>query len=58
MNFLWHCGRFETKRRCLTDALADLDVQLETPVRDLCTQMKWRALKCCLDFPGSLGIRI
>jgi hypothetical protein len=30
-------------------------VQLRTPVRDLCDL---RAMKWCLDFFGSLGIRI
>jgi hypothetical protein len=55
---VWHCGRVETKKRRLTDAPAALDMQLGTPVRDLCAQNKWRAMMCCLDFLGSLGIRI
>jgi hypothetical protein len=57
-HLIWHCERFETKRRRLTVALTALDVQLGTPVRDLCAQKKWQAMKCCLDFLGSLGIRI
>jgi hypothetical protein len=39
----------------LTDALAALDVQLGTPVRDLCAQKKWRAMNL-FGFP--LGIKI
>jgi hypothetical protein len=35
-HLIWHCKRFETVRRCLSDALTALDVQPETPVRDLC----------------------
>jgi hypothetical protein len=54
-HLIWHCERFETERRRLTDAL---DVQLGTSVRDLCAETKWRAMKCCLDFLESLGIRI
>jgi hypothetical protein len=54
----WHCERFETERRRLTDALPALDMQLGTSVRDLCALKKSRAMKCCLDFLGSLGIRI
>jgi hypothetical protein len=57
-HFIWHCRRFETKTRRLTNALAALVVQLGAPVRDLCAQKKWRAMKCCLDLLGSLGIRI
>jgi hypothetical protein len=51
-----HCGRFETERRRLTDAFAALDARLGPPVRDLCAQKKWRALKCCLDFFGVLEL--
>jgi hypothetical protein len=57
-HLIWQCGRFEAERRHLNDAFAALDVQLGTPVRDLCAQKKWWAMKCCLDFLGSLGIRI
>jgi hypothetical protein len=57
-HLIWHCERFETERHRLTDALAALDVQLGTPVRDLCTLKKWRAMKCSLNLLGSLGIRI
>jgi hypothetical protein len=57
-HLIWHCGRFEAETRRLTDALTALDVQLGTPVRDLCSQKKWRAMKCCLVFLESLGIRI
>jgi hypothetical protein len=57
-HLIWHCGRFETERCYLTDALGALDVQLGTPVRDLFAQKKWRAMKCCLDFCRSLEIRI
>jgi hypothetical protein len=57
-HLIWHCRRVETERRRLTIAPAALDVQLGTPVRDLCAQNKWRAMMCCLDFLGSLGIRI
>jgi hypothetical protein len=57
-HLIWHCKRFETERRRLTDTLTALDVQLGTPVRDLCALKKWRAMKCCLNFLGSLEIRI
>jgi hypothetical protein len=57
-HLLCHCRRFETKRRRLTDVLAALDEQLGTPVRDLCARKRWRAMKCCLDFLGSLEMRI
>jgi hypothetical protein len=57
-HLIWHCGRFETERRHLNDALTALVVQLGTPVRYFCAQKKCRAMKCCLDFLGSLGIRI
>jgi hypothetical protein len=53
-----HCERFETERRRLTDALTALDVELRTPVRDLCVMKKLHAMECCLDFFGNLGIRI
>jgi hypothetical protein len=51
-HLIWHCERFESERRRLTDALTLLDVQLGTPLGDLCAQ------KCCLDFLGSLEQRI
>jgi hypothetical protein len=35
-HLIWHCERFDTERRRLTDTLTALDVQLGTPVRDLC----------------------
>jgi hypothetical protein len=54
-HLIWPCKRFGTERRRSTDALT---VQLGTLVRDLCALKKWRAMKCCLDFLGSLGIRI
>jgi hypothetical protein len=57
-HLIWYCAKFETERRCLTDALNALVVQLGTLDRDLCALMKWRAMKCCLDFLGSLEIRI
>jgi hypothetical protein len=57
-HLIWHCKRLETQRRRLTDALTALDVQFGTPVRDLCALKKWRTMKCCLHFLGSLGIRI
>jgi hypothetical protein len=57
-HLIWHCDRFYTKRRRLTDALTALEVQHGSPVRDLCALKKWRAMKCSLDFFGSLGIRI
>jgi hypothetical protein len=44
------CERFKTEKRLLTDALTTLDVQLGTPVRDLCALKRWRAMKCGLDF--------
>jgi hypothetical protein len=37
--------RFETDKRRLTDALTALDMQLETPVHDVCALKKWRAMK-------------
>jgi hypothetical protein len=40
-HLIWHCKRFETERRCLTDALILLDVQLGTPARDLCARDAW-----------------
>jgi hypothetical protein len=49
-HLIWHCERFESEKRRLTDALTALDVQLGTPVRDLCALKKWRAIKCFLDF--------
>jgi hypothetical protein len=55
-HLIWHCRRFETERRRLTDAFAALDVRLGTPVRDLCAQKRWRSMRCCLDFLGSLEI--
>jgi hypothetical protein len=57
-HLLWYCERFETERRRLTDAFAALGVHRGTPVRDLCALKKWRAMKCCLDVLGNLGIRI
>jgi hypothetical protein len=57
-HLMWHCERFETERRSLTDALPALDMQLGISVRELCALKKWQAMKCCLDFLGSLGIRI
>jgi hypothetical protein len=57
-HLIWYCERFETERRRLTDALTALDVQLGTTVRDLCVLKKWRAMKCCLDFLGTLRIKI
>jgi hypothetical protein len=45
----------ETERHRLETAL---DVQLGTPIQDLCALKKWRAMKSCLDFLGSLGNRI
>jgi hypothetical protein len=57
-HLIWPFERFETEKRRLTGALTAVDVQLGTPDRDLCALKKWRAMKCCLDFLGSLGIRI
>jgi hypothetical protein len=44
----WHCERSETERRRLTHALTALDVQLGTPVQDLCAMNKWWTMKCNL----------
>jgi hypothetical protein len=35
-HLIWHCERFETERRRLTDTLTAVNVQLGTSVRDLC----------------------
>jgi hypothetical protein len=51
-HLLWCCERFEAERHRLNDAFTALDVRRGTPVRDLCTLKKWRAMKCCLDFLG------
>jgi hypothetical protein len=56
-HLIWHCERFGSERHRLIDALSELDVQHGTPVRDLCGLRKWSAIKCCLDFLGSLRIR-
>jgi hypothetical protein len=55
-HLIGHFGRFKFKRLRLNDAHTALDVQLGTPVRDLCALKKWREIKWCLDFLGSLGI--
>jgi hypothetical protein len=44
-HLIWHCGRFETKKRRLTDALTAQEMHLRTPVLDLCALKKWRAMK-------------
>jgi hypothetical protein len=44
-HLIWHCHRFKTERRHLNDAL--------TAALKNC-----RSMRCCLDFVGSLGIRI
>jgi hypothetical protein len=53
-HLIWHCDRFGSERHRLIDALSELDVLHGTPVRDLCSLRKWSAIKCCLDFLGSL----
>jgi hypothetical protein len=57
-HLIWHCKRFETERRRPTDAFTALDVQLGTLVQDSCALKMWRAMTCCLDFLGILGIKI
>jgi hypothetical protein len=54
-NLIWHCERFRLERHRLIDALAALNVSIETPIRDLCALKKWCAVKCCLDFLEDLG---
>jgi hypothetical protein len=41
---------------CVFEGLRNsaLDVQLGTPVQDLCVLKKWWAMKCCLDFLGGI----
>jgi hypothetical protein len=52
-HLIWYCERFETERRRLTDALTELDVELGTPVRDLCDLKKWRAMTWLSFFKDS-----
>jgi hypothetical protein len=50
-HLIWDCERFETDNRRLTDALTALiDVQLWTPVRDLCALQKWQAMSAVWIF--------
>jgi hypothetical protein len=51
-HFIWHCERFRL------DALAALNVSIETPISDLCALKKWCPVKCCLHFLRGFGIKL
>jgi hypothetical protein len=44
------CSRFSSQRTCLIPRLLLSGVYEETPVRDLCAQLNWKALKECFMF--------
>jgi hypothetical protein len=46
-HLIWYYERFKTERRRLADELTALDVQLGTPVRDLCALKEWHACRRC-----------
>jgi hypothetical protein len=50
-HIIWKCSRFSSQRACLIHRLLlSAGVYEETPIRDLCAQLYWRALRECLMF--------
>jgi hypothetical protein len=49
-HIIWNCPRFQEQRYRLLTVLHADEVGYETPLRDLCGQLKWRAMRECVAF--------
>jgi hypothetical protein len=57
-HIIWKCSRFSSQRACLIRRLLLSGVYEETPVRDLCAQLNWKALKECFKFFVACGVKM
>jgi hypothetical protein len=49
-HMIWRCSCFSSQRACLIQRLSLSGVYEETPVRELCAQLNWKALRECFMF--------
>jgi hypothetical protein len=57
-HIIWKCSRFSSQRACLIQRLLLSSVYEETPIRDLCAQLNWRALKEFFMFFVECGVKM
>jgi hypothetical protein len=57
-HIIWKCSRFSSQRACLIQRLLLSCVYEETPIRDLCAQLNWKALKECFMFFVDCGVKL
>jgi hypothetical protein len=55
---IWKCSRFSSQRASLIRRLLLSGVYEETPVRDLCAQLNWKALKEYFMFFVECGVKM
>jgi hypothetical protein len=49
-HIIWKCSRFLSQRACLIQRLLLSGLYEETPIRDLCVQLNWKALRECFMY--------
>jgi hypothetical protein len=57
-HIIWKCPRFSPQRACLIQKLLLFGVNKETPIRDLCAKLNWKALKRCFMFFVECGVKM
>jgi ribonuclease HI len=55
-HLLWECRRYD--RQSVVLELSPLNVHFGTPIRDICAQKKWEAMKVCHSFFKNCDIKI
>jgi len=55
-HLLWECARYD--RTSLVSEILTQNIGIGTPIRDICAQKNWDALKICCSFFQSCGIKI
>jgi hypothetical protein len=57
-HIIWKCSRFSSQRASLIQRLLLSGVYKETPIRDLCAQLNWKALRECSMFFVECGVKM
>jgi hypothetical protein len=57
-DIIWKCSLFASQKACLIRRLSLSGVYEETPVRDLCAQLNWKAFKACFMFFVECGVEM
>jgi hypothetical protein len=55
-HLLWECSRYD--RSSLLPELLAQNIEIGTPIRDICVLKKWEAMKICCSFFESCGLKI